>query len=222
MAEKTNIQKLIGKKYNYLTLIEEKEPHITKGGNKHRTALFKCKCGNEKIIQVSSVFNFQIKSCGCYTRKMAKKRMILKNTKHGFSKIPEYNVWLSMKKRCNNPNNNHYKYYGGRGIKICIEWNNDFLSFFNDMGKRPSRKHSIDRIDNNKGYFKENCRWAKRKQQARNVRNNLILEAFGEKKCMAEWAEILGFSWQKLYYRLIISKNYNLENLLKEIKYDNN
>ena len=82
--------------------------------------------------------------------------------------IPEYNVWRTMKARCNNPNNRKYHRYGGRGIKVCSRWEESFENFISDMGERPSPKHSIDRKDNDKGYNPENCEWAVNKIQARN------------------------------------------------------
>ena len=85
--------------------------------------------------------------------------------------IVEYNTWSSMKQRCLNPNNPHYKYYGGRGIKICDRWLNSFENFFTDMGKRPKGKYSIDRIDNYGNYEPENCRWVKTELQALNKSN---------------------------------------------------
>jgi hypothetical protein len=216
MAIALNIEKLKGKTFTYLTLMNEELPHITKGGHKHRTARFKCKCGKEKIIQISSVLNNLVKSCGCYSAKIASKRMIVINTKHGMYNTPEYNIWVSMKKRCKNQSHKYYNDYGGRGIMVCEEWDKSFENFIYDMGKRPNNQYSIERLDNNNGYYKENCIWATKKQQTRNVRSNVILIANGEKKCLSEYAEILGFSWQKLYYRLFVSKNnYSLEEMLK-------
>lgn len=89
---------------------------------------------------------------------------------HVMHHTPEYSAWRSMKKRCLNENNRDYKYYGGRGIKICDAWISSFLQFFADIGKRPHEKMSLDRIDNEGDYCKENCRWATKTIQARNQR----------------------------------------------------
>ena len=89
-------------------------------------------------------------------------------SKHGLIKSKSYQTWAAMKQRCNNPNNKHYKDYGGRGIGICKEWG-QFINFYKDMGE-PLDSMSLDRIDNNKGYFKDNCRWATNIIQGRNQR----------------------------------------------------
>lgn len=90
--------------------------------------------------------------------------------KHGASALPEYNSWQSMKGRCLNKNNDDYLHYGGRGIKVCKRWISSFENFYHDMGLRPSRKHSIDRIDNDGNYEPKNCRWSTQDEQTRNRR----------------------------------------------------
>lgn len=97
-----------------------------------------------------------------------------------------------MRQRCLNPKCKLYAGYGGRGITICARWD-DFASFRDDMGERPSAGHSIDRIDNDGHYCPENCRWAIRKEQVRNTRTNRLLTVDGVTRTMAEWTEISGF-----------------------------
>lgn len=105
-------------------------------------------------------------------------------------------------KRCLDSNNQSYPNYGGRGVTVCDRWKDSFEAFLEDMGDRPSEAHTIDRIDNNKGYYKENCRWVDRKTQGRNKRNNCLIEFQGETRCLSEWAELVGLSVATLKTRL--------------------
>ena len=131
-----------------------------------------------------------------------KKETILKLTTHGMSKNGnEYTVWAQMKDRCSNQNHKFYNRYGGRGIKVCNEWLK-FENFYKDMGERPNGK-TLDRINNNKGYYKENCKWSTMKEQCRNTRRNKFITYKNQTLCLAEWAEKLGLKretfWMRLY-----------------------
>lgn len=145
--------------------------------NGQRAALFKCFCGSSFMWGASDVFSGKKSHCGCAHKKMRsiglekwKEKFIKHGCCCGRKRTPEYSVWNSMKKRCLNKNDLSYKNYGGRGIRICDEWVNDFSKFLSDMGERPSRHHTIDRIDNNRGYSKDNCRWATWDIQVKNKR----------------------------------------------------
>jgi len=149
-----------------------------------------CDCGNERDVLRYHLVSGNSKNCGCVLRS--------KQTIHGESssriqnETSEHRIWCGIKSRCLNEKNTEYHNYGGRGIAICDRWNDSFELFLKDMGRRPSSRHSIDRIDNNSGYSPENCRWATSSQQNRNKRNNRILVVNGESKTMTEWAEIFG------------------------------
>lgn len=121
--------------------------------------------------------------------------------KHGMYKTSIYKTWSSMKARCNNPNRVGYENWGGRGIKVCKRWN-DFVNFFEDMGERPSSSCSLDRINNNENYSKENCRWATRKEQNRNHRGNRMLKYGGKEMTLTCWAEKIGIKPKTLSYRI--------------------
>lgn len=122
-------------------------------------------------------------------------------TKHVLSRTPVYRSWENMKARCNNKNHPKYERYGGRGISVCERWLNSFQKFYEDMGD-PEKGLTLDRIDNEKGYFPGNCRWATMKQQTRNTRRNIFLEYKGERKSLPEWAECLGMTYRTLYGRI--------------------
>lgn len=126
--------------------------------------------------------------------------------KHGYArkhrKAPEYLIWMQMKTRCHNPNDNSFYRYGGRGITVCESWRTSFESFIADMGRRPSKNHSLDRIDNNAGYSKDNCRWATQEEQSFNRRVTKLLTIGGVTKSVGQWGRIAGIRQQTIASRL--------------------
>ena len=121
-------------------------------------------------------------------------------TIHRMTRTRTHKSWSEMRQRCMNANKQSYHRYGGRGIKICPEWNK-FEQFYADMGERPVVR-TLDRIDNDGDYTPENCRWATQSQQVRNTSFNRVIEFNGEKRCMSEWAEIYGLKPATLWRRL--------------------
>lgn len=124
-----------------------------------------------------------------------------KNATHGRSNDPIFAVWSSMVKRCRNPNDRAFKDYGGRGIKVCDRWLTSFENFLADMGE-PTPGMQLDRIDNEGNYEPRNCRWVTSKQNCRNRRSNVFIEYQGQRKSIAEWAELAGLERKTLEYRL--------------------
>lgn len=124
----------------------------------------KCDCGSIKQVSAGNLNNGRSQSCGCLMREMASERAT-----HRKSYSPEWSAWRNMVQRCTKPTNKSYAYYGGRGITVCDDWLK-FDNFWRDMGDKPSTDYQIDRIDNNKGYFKENCRWTARSDNMLNRR----------------------------------------------------
>ncbi len=151
-----------------------------------------CSCGNTVAGARSGNLRYgSTISCGCGHRES----LVLRNTTHGFSGIPEWEVWRSMLARCSRPSNRDWLRYGGRGIKVCDAWALSFEAFYADMGPRPSREHSIDRRDNDGPYDRVNCFWATRVEQANNKSTNVMMTLLGETKTMALWCSEMGLSY---------------------------
>lgn len=155
-----------------------------------------CDCGSLKEVARYCLKRGSTKSCGCLSKEVASRRV----TRHGLTHSRVHGIWTGMLTRCRNKNAHGYERYGGRGITVCERWL-DFVNFFEDMG-HPEPDQTLERIDNNKGYCKENCRWATRNEQNNNTRSNRYLTAFGQTKTIAEWARDSGLKYQTLYRRL--------------------
>lgn len=165
-------QNLVGLKFNKLLVLE----HAGKNPIGKHQYLCKCDCGNTTIARSEDIKSGNTKSCGCIRSEQLSQR----NFKHGFAHTDMYNVWSTMKERCYNENSKAYKNYGGRGIKLSLEWQ-DYTNFHNDMVLTYKKGLSIERVDNNKNYSKENCIWAGSIAQANNTKRNRIVELNGEK-----------------------------------------
>lgn len=122
--------------------------------------------------------------------------------RHGMYNTRIYIIWSHIKQRCYDKNFTYYNLYGGRGIKMCDEWFDDFLNFYNDVGNPPSNKHTIDRINNDGNYEPSNIRWATMKEQGNNRRNNVRLKYDGKEMTLSQWAKYRNINVQTLYARL--------------------
>jgi hypothetical protein len=163
--------------------------------------LARCDCGTEKVVHFHNLRSGMSRSCGCLAREVCSVRA----RTHGGTGTAMYRIWASMKSRCHgSPKLKQFKHYGGRGITVCPAWLGEggFERFVADMGPRPSPKHSVDRIDNDGPYSPDNCRWATKREQARNTRRNVWLEHGGRRMLATDWAKELGISRQALEQRI--------------------
>ncbi len=140
-----------------------------------------CRCGIKVRIRGTNLTNGHTKSCGC-----AQQESRCAPRKHGGSGTPEHRIWKDMRRRCRNPKNKRFKDYGGRGITICERWG-DFAKFREDMGRRPSPSHTLDRKDNDGHYTPENCRWATPLEQANNTRGNRYITHGDITMTLSQW-----------------------------------
>jgi len=174
------------------------------GERKHGKVIWHCKCDCENEVDIigHNLTSGRTTSCGCYKRERAAEAHIVHGMVKQGERHPVYDAWAHMIQRCENPNIHNYKNYGGRGIKVCEEWHDAkvFIEWALTHGWQEGL--SIDRIDNDKGYSPDNCRWVTRKEQQRNKRNNHLI-TFNEKtQTIAEWAEEVGVGWHMLYDRI--------------------
>lgn len=181
---------LIGQKFGRLKV----SSYAGRNKRKNSQWLCVCDCGKQKIADGSDLQSGNTKSCGCL------------RIKHGHSKTGKvsqiYIAWQHMLDRCTNPDCSYYSNYGGRNISVCKRWST-FKNFLADMGEPRTKKHSLDRIDNNGNYCIKNCRWATRQQQQSNMRNNHKVTFKGKTQCISEWSRETGIGQKCLWHRLV-------------------
>lgn len=165
-----------------------------------------CKCGKSVHVTRSNMIMGLVRSCGCLRRKLSSERRINKKFPRGgllMSSTPEYKCWAGIIKRCYNKMDASYSRYGAKGISVCNRWKSSFVNFYEDMGPKPSPKHTIDRIKNDKGYSPSNCRWATGREQMLNRGGMHPITFNGVTKKRIEWAEDLGITSYTLRLRLL-------------------
>ena len=174
---------------------------VSKSANKNGFTQWRClcrRCGQETVVYTMHLRRGNPRACS----RCMKKAMGLRYRTHGEAgKTVEYAAWAKILKRCLNPEQFAYKDYGKRGITVTRRWLK-FENFLTDMGRRPSPQHSLDRKNNDKGYYKRNCCWATAKEQANNKRSNRYVYCFGAKRTLTQAAPLFGIRPESLRARL--------------------
>jgi hypothetical protein len=176
----TRILDLTGQRFGRWVVVSRAES--AKSNNTRWNCI--CDCGTEKRVRAGDLTQGKSTSCRCYANELTKVRSV----KHGQSNTQVYSVWQAMISRTTNPTDKDYKRYLGRGITVCDRWR-DYSNFLADMGERPPGL-TLDRIDNDKGYYPENVRWTTHKIQSRNTSRNRLITYNGQERTLVEWAEI--------------------------------
>lgn len=158
-----------------------------------------CDCGATVNVLKHSIVSGATSSCGCFMKERSREEIIARATTHGARHTPEYSVWSGMKRRCTNQNERSFKDYGGRGVQVLF---GSFEEFIAEVGPRPSAKHTIGRIDNDRGYEPGNVRWETTVEQARNKQNTLRVTVNGVTAALTDHCETLGVNYQKAWLRI--------------------
>lgn len=182
----------IGKRFGNLIVVSSSRPGKNTGSS---TVDCRCDCGDIRSYYIGNLLRFK------GTVQCPQCREAARPSK-GMHKHPLFNIWKGIIQRCENPNHTHYELYGGRGIRMCQSWRDDFTTFAADLGERPSMQHSIDRIDVDGNYEPANCRWAKSVEQGSNRRDNRIIEHGGEALILSDWSKRTGLTIQTISFRL--------------------
>lgn len=170
--------------------------------SRHGKARWRCRCdcGNEVDVISSCLKSGRTLSCGCLQKEAAKATLYI----HGETGTRLHNIWKDMIRRCEQTDRKQYRNYGGRGITVCSSWRDDFVSFRNwAVSNGYSDDLSIDRIDNDKGYSPENCRWATATEQSRNRRGRVMVTYQGRTMCLSAWTEELGLNYSVMRDRIV-------------------
>ena len=181
---------------------------------KKKLWLCKCDCGNEIIVQGTYLRNGNTISCGCIRKELNKTRAI----RHGYYNERLYRIWYDMKRRCYNKNRKSYKYYGGKGIEVYNEWLNDFMNFYNwSKANGYADNLTLERIDFNKNYCPENCKWIPQSEQTQNSRHNHFITFNNRTMTITQWSKEIGISPKTIRERL--NRGWRLENVLSTKKF---
>lgn len=194
----------LGSRVGRLVVIDQDPVTVMSGTRKRKAMMCRCDCGTVKPVLIHGLMRGRVKSCGCYKRDQQQiiTRRNARTTCYNHSH-PLYGIWAGMHQRCTNPAIRQYYLYGGRGIRVCERWNS-FEAFAEDVGDRPSKKHSLDRYPNKDGNYEPgNVRWATPKQQGNNTRFNHLITFQGRTQTLTEWSREIGISVFTLSQRIV-------------------
>lgn len=218
MKQRVDISGNVGKVFGLLLYKEETDY------NNKRMGIFSCSCGVEKVLPLHSVFNGNTKSCGCYKKEVDNNRFKTHGFREGTYEMRIfYSKWCDMKARCNRPKKQNYKWYGGRGISYCDRWK-DFMNFKEDMWITyldhvehfGIKETTIDRINTQDHYSKENCKWSTWKEQKNNMSNNVYLVYQNTRYTLQQLANKFALSTDKIRDR--IKKGKAIEDIINELQ----
>lgn len=189
-----------GERYGRLTVLAFVEM-------RGKTSIWRCRCecGSEKEYRLNNLTQGTSQSCGCLHRERA--------SVHGMHGTRVYKIWCGMIQRCQNPNHEQYKNYGGRGIAVDPDWQS-FESFFRDMGLPPTERHTLERKNGDSAYCASNCIWATQQEQQNNRRNNVLLTFEGKTQTISQWARELNLSKTTIQTR--VARGWPIERVLSQ------
>ena len=213
MKNMRRVNDLTGKKFGMLTVIG-----IDDRGTRKTYWMCQCDCGNVKSVRSDSLQSGAIKSCGCLKKKQDAMNLT-SNHSHKMSGTRLFGEWQGMKGRCFNKNNARFARYGGRGITVCDEWRDDFSAFARwAVENGYDEKLTLDRIDNDKSYSPENCRWADARTQSRNRSTNVVVTIGNSTRTLTEWCEIFHLDPRTVFARYRRNGDCGLEDLFNSGK----
>jgi hypothetical protein len=183
----------LGKTFGYWTILS-----VAKSNSRKKSYICKCICGNEKVVALDTLKLGTSKSCGCFHKEQLSKKL----TTHGQTGKRIMTIYYNIKNRCYCENNNRFKDYGGRGIRMCDEWKNNSSLFVKwSLENGYAENMTIDRINNDGDYCPENCRWISMKEQAQNKRTSITFTFYGVTKNLKEWCDCIEENYKKMYGR---------------------
>lgn len=221
MKQLKNVKDLTGQRFGRLTVIGLQPTETRK-----TFWVCECDCGNMKVVRSDILQSGNTRSCGCLkkeqdetnlTKGYARKTREERGFVSGGTRL--YQVWQGMKKRCSSPSDVRYHRYGGRGIKVCDDWNNDYLAFHNwAITNGYSEELTIDRIDSDGDYEPSNCRWATKKEQANNRSTNIKITIGNSTRTLTEWCEIFNLDSKVIFARYHRNENIGIDELFNGSK----